>query len=611
MNNSNFRLALSGLALGVLLALFIAPQTRWLVRLQTLPPSLAGGNYERQKAQFVEAHPNDYPVQLAGKTTSYDTQTQVQYARSLVTRFPESTSLRANILRHTLSNFHLYRAENFQLQGNSVPAQMIDPKYPPPTPVEIAAFDADAAAGEKLDPNNAYFPLLRMFGLFAAHRDTAALAALQRASTETTWREYYEDEVEGRWRINDGVYGGREAIASMAVSASVLFPHYQDLRGIARIVTYKAVLLEQAGHPEAGLALRQQMMHCGDLMREQCTSIIGNLVGIAISGVARSRPGGSEIIYSRPNESLEQRANRRLDIYCAYVTRIGHPEAAQEARAEYAAATQARKVTDHVGQYPFGISTSDLIRTVLALASGWLIFAAAVCLLALTLFAAALSRLPSVRERRPLPLPVSLGILGGFMLGVALMANYMANTPGQFRVEAALMIGAFFAAIGAFAAMPRFRRPVRFALCASLATLILGTGLVCLAAWQSQGAIGLASVMGGMLSPSGDPAAGRHLSLAVQQVQEISLVLFFPVLLAIILSISARVRRVPVSVGLIGSFRRTGSVLVPLLVLLYGVLTVFTVRQEARMNYGLQRSLHGEGQYVAQLTGEKWPGPVR
>jgi len=614
MNNSNFRLALSGLALGVLLALFIAPQTRWLVRLQTLPPSLAGGNYERQKAQFVEAHPNDYPVQLAGKTTSYDTQTQVQYARSLVTRFPESASLRANILRHTLSNFHLYRAENFQLQGNSVPAQMIDPKYPPPTPAMIAAFDADAAAGERLDPNNAYFPLLRMFGLFAAHHDTEALAALQRASTETTWREYFEDEVEGHWRINDGVYGGREAIASMAVSASVLFPHYQDLRGIARIVTYKAVLLEQAGHPEAGLALRQQMMHCGDLMREQCTSIIGNLVGIAISGVARSRPGGSAVVYSRPNESLKQRANRQLDIYCAYVTRIGHPEAAQEARAEYAAATQARKVTDHVGQYGqymFGISTADLNRSVIALASGWLIFAAAVCLLALTLFAAALSHLQSVRERRPLPLPVSLGMLGGILLGVALMADYMANTPGEFRVEAALMVGTFFAAIGTFAAVPRFRRPVRFALFASLTTLILGTGLVCLAAWQSQGAIGLVSGMGGMLSPSGDPAAGRHLSLAVQQVQGISLVLFFPVLLAIILSISARVRRVPVSVGLIGSFRRTGSVLVPLLVLLYGVLTVFTVRQEARMNYGLERSLHGEGQYLAQLTGEKWPGPVR
>ncbi len=608
MNTSNFRLLLSGLALGVLLALLIAPQTRWLVRLQILPPSAGQSNYERQKKQFVDAHITDYQVQLAGQTTSYETVKQVQYARSLIARFPESASLRANILRYALGNFHLYRPEDFLLQGIPVPDHLDDPKYPPPTPAEIAAFDADAAAGERLDPNNAYFPLLRMFGLFAAHRDTEALAALQRASQDTLWREYFEDEVEGHWRINDGIYGGREAIASMAIFASVLFPHYQHLREIARIVTYKAVLLEQAGHHEAGLALRRQMMHCGELMRGQSTTIIGSLVGIAISGVARSRPGGSAVVYSRPNESLEQAANRRLDNYCTYVMRIGHPEAAQEARDAAAATAQTRKVIGHIGQYTFGVSTSDLIRSVLALASGWLIFAAAVCLLALTLLATALSRLPSVRQQMPLPIPVSLGILGGLVLGIAVLANYMANTPGQFRFEAALITGAFFAAIGAFAAVPRFRRPVRLALLAALATLAAAAGAACLAAWQSQEAIGLANSMGGMLSLSGDEAASPHLSLTVQQVQGISLVLFSPVLLAVILSITARVRRVPVSVGLIGGFRRTGAVLVPLFVLLYGVLAVITVRQEARLNYGLERSLHGEGQYLAQLTGEKWPG---
>ena len=607
MNNSNFRLLLSGLALGVLLALLIAPQTRWLVRLQILPPFAGQSSYERQRTQFVKAHPSDYQVQLAGQTTSYETVKQVQYARSLVSRFPENASLRANILRYALGNFHPYRPEDFLLQDIPVPAHLDDPKHPPPTPAEIAAFDADAAAGERLDPNNAYFPLIRMFGLFAAHRDTEALAALQRASKDTLWREYFEDEVEGHWRINDGIYGGRDSIASMAISASVRFPHFQHLREIARIVTYKAVLLEQAGHPEAGLALRRQMIHCGELMRGQSTSIIGNLVGMAISGVARSRPGGSAVVHSRPNESLEQTANRRVDNYCTYVTRIGHPEAAQEARDAAAATAQARKVTDHVGQYVFGVSTADLIRSVLALASGWLIFAAAVCLLALTLLATALSRLPSVRQRTPLPLPVSLGILGGLVLGIALLADYMANTPGQFQVEAALIIGAFFAAIGAFAAVSRFRRPIRLALLTALATLAVAVGLICLAAWQSQGAIGMAASLGGTRSLSGDGAARQPVSFAVQQVQAISIVLFFPVLLAIIFSITARVRRVPVSVGLIGGFRQTGAVLVPLLVLLYGVLAVVTVRQEARLNYGLERSLHGEGQYLAQLTGETWP----
>ena len=172
MNNPNFRLLLSGLALGVLLALLIASQTRWLVRLQVLPLSPGQSSYERAKTRFVDAHPSDYQVQLARQTPDYEAVKQVQYARNLVARFPQSASLRANILRYALGNFHLYRAENFQIADMPVPTQLADPKYPPPTPAQIAAFDADAAAGERLDPNNAYFPLLRMFGLFAAHRDT-------------------------------------------------------------------------------------------------------------------------------------------------------------------------------------------------------------------------------------------------------------------------------------------------------------------------------------------------------------------------------------------------------------------------------------------------------
>ncbi len=43
------------------------------------------------------------------------------------------------------------------------------------------------------------------------------------------------------------------------------------------------------------------------------------------------------------------------------------------------------------------------------------------------------------------------------------------------------------------------------------------------------------------------------------------------------------------------------------LMLVYGGLTLWTVQQEARANDGLERSLHGEGQYLAQLSGQVWP----
>ena len=54
----------------------------------------------------------------------------------------------------------------------------------------LEAFDRDAAAGERLDPDNAFFPLMRSVGLFAEHRDDEALAAIQRAGAKPRFQEY-------------------------------------------------------------------------------------------------------------------------------------------------------------------------------------------------------------------------------------------------------------------------------------------------------------------------------------------------------------------------------------------------------------------------------------
>ena len=42
-----------------------------------------------------------------------------------------------------------------------------------------------------------------------------------------------------------------------------------------------------------------------------------------------------------------------------------------------------------------------------------------------------------------------------------------------------------------------------------------------------------------------------------------------------------------------------------------GNLLLWTARQESAANYGLERSSHGEGQYLAELTGQTWPEPVQ
>jgi len=624
--NSQQRLALLGLALGVLLALLLAPQTRWLVRPQ-LAPSLISDAQSRR--QFVRDHPNDYPVQLGGLAIDPVSQTpadssyagQLRAARSLVSRFPDNPSLRANLLRYATQELHLNRPDSSGNLLSGKPDPPPDPRRdgPPPTPAQIAAFDADAAAGERLDPDNAYFPFMRSVGLFAAHRDAEGLAAVRRAGTKTAWREYYEDEVEGKWAIMDGVYGHREAVAGSAIAAGLLFPHYQVLRAAARLATVKAVEEEQAGRAEDGLTLRRSLARCGDLMRAESNSYIGILVGIAISAVSRSRPGGTAPVTVEPGaptspDSNDRLARRRLDAYCDYVARLGHPDAAREARAQAGAGEQARHLS--FDTFAFGSRLSSMTRLAIALFVGWVLAANLLLLLLLGGAAQGLGRLPRIRARRPLPAGASVGVWAVLLLGFSgacLAATTRSEEALGYVFMLALLLLVPLAAFSINAVFrAAFREPLRQAVLAGLATLAVLSVLAGLASWETHGADTLAAIFSQTLSPSGsDGPPNVQPTAQAQLLVGIALGMALPLLLAIILGIAACVRRVPASVGLVEGFRAWTPPLFCALAILYGGLTLWTIRQESAVNYGLERSLHGEGQYLAELTGKPWPGPVR
>ena len=612
MNTRQTRFTLLGLAFGILLALLISPQTRWLVRAQLLPSALLPGHYEQQKRLFVEQHPGDYQIQLAGQTENSHL-TQVDYARSLVLRFPDSASLQAYILRYaTVREVRLARDEDFLLGGQPVPAHAAAPNNPPPTAANLAAFDAEAAAGERLDPDNAYFPFMRAFGLFAAHHDSEGLAAVQRASEKHIWREYLDDEVEGHWRINDAIYGGREAISAGAVSASVLFPHYQQLRGVARVVAYKAILDEQAGHPEQGLAKREALGRCGELMQVQSTSLIGNLVGGAINAISRSRPGGAPPLNSNSHLSGTQQQQERLNLYCAYVVKIGHPEAAAKARADNQTWQQIHRITSKIDMFYFGIGMAGLTRLMVMLIAGWVLFPNILSVFLLGLVAAGLSRLPQIQARRPLPAGAAAGVWSIVVIGLVLVAVFFDAGSADFLMFGALVVSLplIFMALLALVSPP-LRRSIVTALLSAGVTLGVIALFGLLASWQMHGGTELVTTLRQTLGLSGS-ASGSTASFDDKAAQSQILLgaafaLTIPLLFAIVWSIVCRVKRVPVSVGLVAGFRAAMPALVCGLMLAYGGLVLWTIRQEARANYGLKRSLHGEGQYLAQRTGEKWP----
>ena len=596
-------------------------------------PQLLPGLISDAQAQqrFVRDHPDDYPVQLAGPPAApaspYPAETQyagqLRYARGLVPRFPDSPSLRANLLRYATQTVRLSRPDSSGnlLSGKPDPAP--DPKRdgPPPTPALLAAFDADAAAGERLDPDNAYFPFMRAVGLFAANRDAEGLAAVTRAGTRTAWREYGEDEVVGRWRVLDGVYERREAVRSMGVAAALLFPHYQVLRGAARLVTVKAVQEEQAGHRERGLALRRSVARCGDLMRAKGTSLITNFVGISITMISRLRPGGAAAIpltsaaVSSPagGSRLEQ---ERLDLYCEYVTRLGRPDAAQEARAQDEDGARVRRLP--FGTFLYSSRFQDFWRLTVSLVAGGVLVTLLAFLLLLGLAAWGLGRLPRLRERRPLPAGASFGAWAALVLsGSALF--FFHDTPPEdawgvvFTVGVLLFVPLSLLSLYAVR-RPLFRRPFGQAVLAGLVTLAALGVLGALAAWGARGATDTLAAGQQIQELSGEEDDIGSGAFAVRMLwifATLACLTVFPFLLAVALGIAARVKRVPVSSGLVGGFRLWVPPLVCLLAALYGGLTLWTVRQEDAVNYGLTRSLHGEGQYLAELSGEPWPGPVR
>lgn len=84
---------------------------------------------------------------------------------------------------------------------------------------------------------------MRSIGLFAAHRDSEALAAIDRAAAKPRFDDYIADEVHSRWRIRELMYGRESAVQRAVPQAAVLFPHYARLRAVTRVAIHLAGLI--------------------------------------------------------------------------------------------------------------------------------------------------------------------------------------------------------------------------------------------------------------------------------------------------------------------------------------------------------------------------------
>jgi hypothetical protein len=423
----------------------------------------------------------------------------------------------------------------------------------PSAPEALAAFDNDAANGERLDPDNAYFSLIRAVGLYDAHRDAEAIAAIHRAGQKTHYEDYANSEFPILDRFFTLAHGQRGAMARTSMAASILFPQYSQMRGVARMGTMSAVQVELDGKAEEGFAIRRDLMRAGALMRVQGHSFICNLVGIAMTAIPAARPGGAPAEKSTSSLTETERTQRSKDKqekYFAYLRGIGHGDEARWAEAEMQAGAKVKEIglkLSDVGPY----STASLRNTCFWWAANILTLTNAIGLLILgaaAAFAAAVS--PGRR------LKLWRGVFGLAVAGVFALWLMNVNRGVTEWVSA----------------------PIQMV--------------------QS-----VSSMQGESTNYQGTEAAARVIALV--------LALALPILMVTVIGIASLVSKVPFCTGLGRGLRGLVLPVACTLFLLYSLLLVGTARHEARMSADLAAMTTQDGPFLASQTGQTWPGPTR
>ena len=199
-----------------------------------------------------------------------------------------------------------------------------------------AAFDRAAAQGERLDPDNAFFPMMRAIGLFDAKRDAEGIAAVLRAGGKTRFEYYTREELDATGTLYRYAYGSNSALMRRSLYGTLSMPHLGLLRAVARLTAYKAEQEEQAGRTQEGLALRHAMMQCGVRIREQ-GDLIGTLVGTSVVSIQMNRPGCAPVVVPASGRTASQGADAYRDRYLSYLHKIGAEDEARWFAQVYAA----------------------------------------------------------------------------------------------------------------------------------------------------------------------------------------------------------------------------------------------------------------------------------
>lgn len=629
---TTFKRWLIGIAVGVGGALLIAQHTRWIVLFQAreLIPPLSNnvtlpqwGDPDLEAADRLQAdltaqrreadrHPDDFPMQLAAALRTSpsgkvpDVPTRLLQLRALEPRFADRPALYATLLRIACGNTVRTNRPEEDLQKffKEGPSGKETRKATPSRPEDLALFDAEAAEGERLDPDNALFPLLRSVGLFGAGRDDEAIACFESAASKPLWKEYMQVEFDGISRLVESASGRQSATVRAALGYSLLYPHFAGLRGAARMMLYMAFKAERAGRPEEGLKLRLAVMHVGSMLRVQSRTAIGTLVGIAVAAIGTASPGGALPPATDNNLPPEQRALLRRANFLAYLQKIGHPEAASWAQSELQAGMEVKKMFQNDNIWRIYADVNALQhwwladRILLANAAVFLLLAALAAYGArsrrlltgvpfdATARCALLCAIPALLfllyiEAQLSPTGIGLLLLGSLCL-LALSARALRGAEERPDARRQQFWTRLVLTVSTLLVIQIVGRPT------AAGVLELLQPLLAEHKWEmGSGMLKAVLTLGGLVTG------------------------FLAVLCALVALVVSLITRTPASVGMTRAFRGLGVPAACVVWVLYAGAVLGTARLESAAAYSTQRTVENEVAYLEELAGKKLPGDIR
>jgi hypothetical protein len=309
--------------------------------------------------------------------------------QKLSQEFPHSLPMQAILVRYACDS----RGGSVRV-GHSEEIARLSPPLPPPTsyaygtgmggmlatptrptppvidPADIRRMLISCAAGERREPDNAYFPAMAAIAYAAASRDAEMLAALHRAARKPLWNEHRDFERqagERRAELLHASAGSTGKLLRQTISENNLFP------SLARLAVVRAIDAEIRGDIALGLSIRRDVRSLGQVMQSGSTELVSCLVGAMVEGCAAKRPGGAPALQE---EDAPEKTQRR---YVAYLREHGTP--GEAAAWEYS--LHRRAVLREIGRAQQSLVFSETIRETQLRALTSLVFSGTVGLLTL------------------------------------------------------------------------------------------------------------------------------------------------------------------------------------------------------------------------------------